>query len=344
MPQPPWGQGPVIDIGGRGFRIPAAPVPSRRLEGNPRRGPGRRPPLLDLLPGERRRGRRRPAVRALRADDRPGPHLKIPFIETVTLVPVQRQLKTEFGFRTTRRAAQSEFEQNAGTQAESLMLTGDLNVAVVEWIVQYKVKDPYKYLFKVGISTAPTARRRLDVPRHERGGDARGRRRPQRQRGADGRPREDPGRRQGAAAAAVRSLRDGTRGAADRAAGREPARPGQARVQRGEPGDPGEGAAHQRGLGRLQPDRAQRARRGRARRARRRGLRPRARQQRPRRRRAVRQHLRRVPQGARRHAQAALPRDAERGAAEDGTEAHHRRVDEGPAAAPQPRSGGKPRR
>ncbi len=79
----------------------------------------------------------------------PGPHVKIPFVEGVTRVPVQRQLKTEFGFRTTVSGVQSQFEQTADTRAESLMLTGDLNVAVVEWIVQYKVKDPYKYLFKV---------------------------------------------------------------------------------------------------------------------------------------------------------------------------------------------------
>ncbi len=79
----------------------------------------------------------------------PGPHLKIPFVETVTRVPVQRQLKTEFGFRTTSSGVQSQFEQTDVTRAESLMLTGDLNVAVVEWIVQYKVKDPYKYLFRV---------------------------------------------------------------------------------------------------------------------------------------------------------------------------------------------------
>ncbi len=79
----------------------------------------------------------------------PGPHVKIPFVEKVTRVPVQRQLKAEFGFRTTMSGIQSQFEQNAETNAEALMLTGDLNVAVVEWIVQYKVKDPYKYLFKV---------------------------------------------------------------------------------------------------------------------------------------------------------------------------------------------------
>ena len=57
-------------------------------------------------------------------------------------MPVQRQLKAEFGFRTASAGVQSEFEQNDVTKAESLMLTGDLNVAVVEWIVQYKVKDP----------------------------------------------------------------------------------------------------------------------------------------------------------------------------------------------------------
>jgi membrane protease subunit HflK len=85
----------------------------------------------------------------------PGPHLKIPLIETVTIVPVQRQLKAEFGFKTSLAGVRSEFVQNDETKIESLMLTGDLNVAVVEWIVQYKVKDPYKYLFKV---------RSLDIP------------------------------------------------------------------------------------------------------------------------------------------------------------------------------------
>lgn len=79
----------------------------------------------------------------------PGPHVKIPLIETVTIVPVQRQLKAEFGFRTSTPGVRSSFEQNDETKIEALMLTGDLNVAMVEWIVQYKVKDPYKYLFRV---------------------------------------------------------------------------------------------------------------------------------------------------------------------------------------------------
>jgi modulator of FtsH protease HflK len=78
----------------------------------------------------------------------PGPHLKIPFLEKVTKVPVERQLKMEFGFRTVRSGIKSEFETE-GYLGESLMLTGDLNVAVVEWIVQYKIRDPYRFLFKV---------------------------------------------------------------------------------------------------------------------------------------------------------------------------------------------------
>jgi membrane protease subunit HflK len=79
----------------------------------------------------------------------PGPHLKLPFgVETVTKVPVQRQLKMEFGFRTTRSGVRSSFAADTDvTRAESIMLTGDLNVAVVEWIVQYRIKNARQYLF-----------------------------------------------------------------------------------------------------------------------------------------------------------------------------------------------------
>ena len=81
----------------------------------------------------------------------PGPHLKIPFgVERVTKVPVQRQLKMEFGFRTARAAAQTTYAAaTPQTIAESHMLTGDLNVAVVEWIVQFRIKDPSAFLFRV---------------------------------------------------------------------------------------------------------------------------------------------------------------------------------------------------
>ena len=78
----------------------------------------------------------------------PGLRFKLPLAETVTKVPVQRQLKQEFGFRTLEPAARTRYSQERFAD-ESVMLTGDLNVAVVEWIVQFRVADPYLYLFKV---------------------------------------------------------------------------------------------------------------------------------------------------------------------------------------------------
>jgi membrane protease subunit HflK len=81
----------------------------------------------------------------------PGLHTKIPlFVEKVTKVPIRRTLKMEFGFRTTRPGVQSQFAPSTPeTRAESLMLTGDLNVAEVEWSVQYRITDPRRYLFDV---------------------------------------------------------------------------------------------------------------------------------------------------------------------------------------------------
>lgn len=80
----------------------------------------------------------------------PGLHIRLPLgIEKLTRVPVQRQLKLEFGYRTARPGVKSEYYVNEETKRESMMLTGDLNVVVAEWIVQYKIKDPYKFLFKV---------------------------------------------------------------------------------------------------------------------------------------------------------------------------------------------------
>jgi membrane protease subunit HflK len=79
----------------------------------------------------------------------PGLNFKIPFwIETLEKVPVERQLKEEFGFRTERAGVRTRYSGRE-FQDESLMLTGDLNAAEVEWIVQYRIEDPYKFLFKV---------------------------------------------------------------------------------------------------------------------------------------------------------------------------------------------------
>lgn len=79
----------------------------------------------------------------------PGLNFKLPTpIEQVLKVPVQRQLKQEFGFETVEAGVRTRYSER-DLQAESLMLTGDLNVAVVEWIAQYRVADPFKYLFRV---------------------------------------------------------------------------------------------------------------------------------------------------------------------------------------------------
>jgi membrane protease subunit HflK len=85
----------------------------------------------------------------------PGLHFKLPLgIESLTKVPVQQQLKQEFGFRTTKPGIRSEYAFPLDATKEAVMLTGDLNVLNVEWIVQYKIKDPYKFLFKMRESQA----------------------------------------------------------------------------------------------------------------------------------------------------------------------------------------------
>ena len=80
----------------------------------------------------------------------PGLHFKLPRgIEKITKVKVRFVYKEEFGLRTLEAGVQTRYAAGEAYEDESLMLTGDLNVAVVPWIVQYRVKDPYKYLFMV---------------------------------------------------------------------------------------------------------------------------------------------------------------------------------------------------
>jgi membrane protease subunit HflK len=80
----------------------------------------------------------------------PGLNFKLPSgIEKVTKVKVRYVFKEEFGFRTIAAGVRTRYASGSAYLNESLMLTGDLNVAVVPWIVQYRVNDPYKYLFKV---------------------------------------------------------------------------------------------------------------------------------------------------------------------------------------------------
>ncbi len=79
----------------------------------------------------------------------PGLHLKLPFgFEKINNVKVKYIFKEEFGFRTLQPGVVSKYSQKQYFD-ESLMLTGDLNVIVVEWIVQFKVKDPVKLLFNI---------------------------------------------------------------------------------------------------------------------------------------------------------------------------------------------------
>jgi membrane protease subunit HflK len=82
----------------------------------------------------------------------PGLHFKWPYgIERVRLVPTARVLKEEFGFRTLTAVPgrRTQYTANQAYKNESLMLTGDLNVIDVQWIIQYRIEDPIRYLFQV---------------------------------------------------------------------------------------------------------------------------------------------------------------------------------------------------
>jgi len=80
-----------------------------------------------------------------------GLHFKLPFgVDTATIVPVKRQLKQEFGFTTPGARDPYQGPRDRGQEKrETEMVTGDLNAALVEWVVQYRISDPVKYLFEV---------------------------------------------------------------------------------------------------------------------------------------------------------------------------------------------------
>jgi modulator of FtsH protease HflK len=79
----------------------------------------------------------------------PGLNFIAPFgLEKMYKIPVQRQLKQEFGFRTDVAGTRSTYSSRSFSD-ESLMLTGDLNLADVEWVVQYRITNSYQYLFRV---------------------------------------------------------------------------------------------------------------------------------------------------------------------------------------------------
>jgi len=78
----------------------------------------------------------------------PGLHLKLPLgVDVATVVPIKRQLKQEFGFVTP--GASDPYQNPTDGKRETEMVTGDLNAALVEWVVQYRISDPVKFLFDV---------------------------------------------------------------------------------------------------------------------------------------------------------------------------------------------------
>lgn len=80
----------------------------------------------------------------------PGLHLKWPFgIDRVTLVPVKRQLKEEFGFSTPGATFGDQASAPNQWVLETTMVTGDLNTALVEWIIQFRIEVPFDFLFNV---------------------------------------------------------------------------------------------------------------------------------------------------------------------------------------------------
>lgn len=79
-----------------------------------------------------------------------GLHFKLPFgIDKATIIPVKRQLKQEFGFSTPGTTDPYQGARTRDHKRETQMVTGDLNAALVEWVVQYRILEPKKFLFEV---------------------------------------------------------------------------------------------------------------------------------------------------------------------------------------------------
>lgn len=78
----------------------------------------------------------------------PGLHIKVPFgVDLATIIPVKRQLKQEFGFATP--GSTDPYQSARDPERETQMVTGDLNSALVEWVVQYRIAEPLKFLFQI---------------------------------------------------------------------------------------------------------------------------------------------------------------------------------------------------
>jgi len=80
----------------------------------------------------------------------PGLHFKLPLgVDKVEVVSVRRQLKQEFGFGTTESTNPWQSSPQSEWNDEKAMVTGDLNAALVEWVIQYRIEKPDHYLFNV---------------------------------------------------------------------------------------------------------------------------------------------------------------------------------------------------
>ena len=80
----------------------------------------------------------------------PGLHFRMPYgIDKVQRVAVKRQMKQEFGFGTTDNTNRSQWTSAGEMEEEKQMVSGDLNAALVEWVIQYRIDKPTEYLFEV---------------------------------------------------------------------------------------------------------------------------------------------------------------------------------------------------
>src|SRR6201984_352546 len=75
----------------------------------------------------------------------PGLAYAIPYVDQIHIVPTQRLLKLEFGFSTP--GATNIYQGDVEPEETETMITGDLNTALVPWVVQYRITDPRMYLF-----------------------------------------------------------------------------------------------------------------------------------------------------------------------------------------------------
>ena len=77
-----------------------------------------------------------------------GLHVKLPFgIDKNYNVDIKTLRAEQFGFKTVKAGRNNEYKNNISEESE--MLTGDLNIVDVEWVIQYKVVDPRQWLFNV---------------------------------------------------------------------------------------------------------------------------------------------------------------------------------------------------